>query len=100
VDEVGGIDVVAHGVADEPQSGKGSLGRLADEPGPPPDGHHLWQRPTALLTLCVEGAQARDECAWIAAAVRVVMPNERPAASFVRLVLFHARDHGPFVACP
>jgi hypothetical protein len=50
--------------------------------------------------LCVEGAQARDECAWIAAAVRVVIPNERPAASFVRLVLFHARDHGPFVTCP
>jgi hypothetical protein len=53
-----------------------------------------------LLTLCVEDAQARDECAWIAAAVRVVIPNERPAASFVRLVLFHGRDHGPFVTCP
>jgi hypothetical protein len=34
-----------------------------------------------LLTLCVEGAQARDECPWIAA-VRLVIPNERPAASF------------------
>jgi hypothetical protein len=53
-----------------------------------------------LLTLCVEGAQARDECAWIAAAIRVVIPNERPAASFVRLVLFHVRDRGPFVTCP
>jgi len=64
-------------------------GRLADEPGSPPDDDHLWQRPTALLALCVEGTQARDECACIAAAVRVVLPNERPAASFVRLVLFH-----------
>jgi hypothetical protein len=64
-------------------------GRLADEPRPPPDDDHLWQRPIALLTLCVEGTQARDESAWIAAAVRVVLPNERPAARFVRLVLFH-----------
>jgi hypothetical protein len=42
-----------------------------------------------LLALCVEGMQARDEGAWIAAAVRVMLPNERPAARFVRLVLFH-----------
>jgi hypothetical protein len=42
-----------------------------------------------LLTLCVEGTQARYECAWIAAAVRVMLSNERPAARFVRLVLFH-----------
>jgi hypothetical protein len=53
-----------------------------------------------LLTLCVEGAQARDECAWIATAVRVVIPDERPAARFVRLVLFHARDRDPFITCP
>jgi hypothetical protein len=64
-------------------------GRLADEPRPPPDDNNLWQRSTALLTLCVEGTQARDECARIAAAVRVVFPNERSAARFVRLVLFH-----------
>ena len=64
-------------------------GRLAGEPRPPPDEGHLRQRPAALLTRCVEGMQARDECAWIAAAVRVVLPDERPAARFVRLVLFH-----------
>ena len=52
-----------------------------------------------MLTLCVEGAQARDECPWIAAAVRMMIPNERPAASFVRLVFFHVCDRGPFVTC-
>ena len=70
-------------------------GRLADEPRPPPDDDHLWQRPTALVALCVEGTHARDECAWIAAAVRVVLPNERPAPSFVRLVLLHALSPSP-----
>jgi hypothetical protein len=64
-------------------------GRLAGEPRPPPDDDHLRQRPAALLTRCVEGTQACDECAWIAAAVRVVLANERSAARFVRLVLFH-----------
>ena len=64
-------------------------GRLAGEPRAPPDEDHLWQRLAALLTRCVEGTQACDECAWIAAAVRVVLPDERPAARFVRLVLFH-----------
>jgi hypothetical protein len=64
-------------------------GRLADEPRPPPDEDHLRQRPAALLTRCVEGTQACDECTWIAAAVRVMLPDERPAALFVRLVLFH-----------
>lgn len=63
--------------------------RLAGEPRPPPDDDHLWQGPTAWLTRCVEGAQACDECAWIAASVRVVLPNERSAARFVRLVLCH-----------
>jgi hypothetical protein len=42
-----------------------------------------------LLTLCVDCTQARDECAWIAAVVRVVFPDERPSARFVRQVLFH-----------
>jgi hypothetical protein len=64
-------------------------GRLADEPRPPPDEDHLWQQPAALLTRCLDGTQARDECAWIAAVVRVMLPDERPAARFVRLVLFH-----------
>ena len=64
-------------------------GRLAGEPRPPPDDDHLWQRPNALLTRCAEGAQACDECAWIAAAVRVMLPDERSAARLVRLVLFH-----------
>ena len=44
-----------------------------------------------MLTLCIEGTQPCDECAWIAAAVRVVLPYERPPASFVRLILFHLR---------
>jgi hypothetical protein len=59
-------------------------GRLAGEPMPPPDNYHLWPRPTALLTRCVEGTQACDERAWVAAAVRVVLANERSAPRFVR----------------
>lgn len=69
-------------------------GRFADEPSLPPDDDDLGQRPAALLTLCVEGTQPRDECVKIAAVVRMVLPYERPAASFVRLVLFHLRDRG------
>lgn len=42
-----------------------------------------------LLASCVEGAQSRDECAWIAAAVRVVLPYVRSAASSVSLILVH-----------
>ncbi len=42
-----------------------------------------------MLTLCLQGTQARDKSARIASAVGVMRPNERPAASFVRLVLFH-----------
>jgi len=64
-------------------------GRFAGEPRPPPDDDHPWQRPTAWLTRCVEGTQACDERAWIAAAVRVVLANEGSAARFVRVVLFH-----------
>ena len=48
-----------------------------------------------MLALRVEGAQARDECDWIAAAVRVVLPYERSAASSVGLILVH--QHWPTV---
>ena len=49
----------------------------------------MW--PIALFTLCVEGTQPRDKCAWIAAAVRVVLPYERSATSSVSLILVHLR---------
>lgn len=42
-----------------------------------------------MLTLCLEGTQSRDECARIAAEVRVVLPYERSAASTVGLILVH-----------
>src|ERR1700733_4392430 len=63
-------------------------GGLAYEPGSPPDHDHLWQRPAALLKLCVEGTQACDKGARISAVVGVVFADERPAARLVRLVLF------------
>jgi hypothetical protein len=69
-------------------------GGLADEPRLPPHDDHPWQRPAGLLKLCLQGTQARDKCAWIASAVGVVLPNERPAASFVSLILIH------LCACP
>jgi hypothetical protein len=64
-------------------------GCLADEPRRSPDDDNLGQRLAALLTLRVDCPQARDKCAWIAAVVRVVLPDERPSARFVRLVLVH-----------
>jgi hypothetical protein len=80
-------------------------GRLAGEPSPPPDDDHPWQRPTPWLTRCVEGTQACDERAWIAAAVRMVLANEGSAARFVRVVLFHLssahpRHRGHSFTCP
>jgi hypothetical protein len=74
-------------------------GCLADEPRPSPDDDNLRQWLAALLTLCVYCTQARDERAWIAAVVWVVLPDERPSARFVRLAFFHLPDCAIMVIC-
>lgn len=69
-------------------------GRRDSQPGRPPptsDHQHGRQRLTVGLVLGVEGPQARDEGIWITAPVRMMGPDELPAATpcLVNLVFFH-----------
>ncbi len=66
-----------HGAVAKPPQGRA---RLAYEPRPPTDDDHRGQRLVAALSIGVERPQARDKRLGIATAVRVVLPDERPAA--------------------
>ena len=70
--------------------------RLPDRPPSAPDDDHLGQRPGILLMFGAEGAQTRDESIRVAAPVRMMRPDEVPAAvpPFSSLSIVHQRNRG------
>ena len=69
---------------------------LPDRPPSAPDDDHLGQRPGILLMFGAEGAQTRDESIRVAAPVRMVRPDEVPAAApaLSSLSFVHQRNRG------
>jgi hypothetical protein len=79
-------------VAEPPRRGD----RLPDRPPSAPDDNDLRQRPGVLLRFGVEGAQSGDESIQVAAPVRMVRPDEVPAAApaLSSLSFVHQRNRG------
>jgi hypothetical protein len=74
--------------------------RHPDQPRVPPNDDHPGQRPGVLALPGIEGAQARDEEIRIPAQVRVMHPDEFPAAApdFASLAFVYLWDDGHLCA--
>jgi hypothetical protein len=69
---------------------------LPDQPRPPPDYDHSRQGPGVRLVPGIERAQAGNEDLGIAAPVRMIRPDELPAAApdLVSVNVSHLLDGG------